>query len=383
MMAWKCAAFDSPYYDPRHRELAERFSAFLDDSLRRPPDDLSPKDRVRAYVRVLADGGWLRDLAAAPGDPRPDVRAIGLLRQALSHFDDLADCAYSIQGLGLAPISQYGSEALKERFVAPSLVGRLIGAFAITEPSGGSDPANLAVTAELRGDYYVLNGRKAWISHVGLADYYCVFATTHPGMGPMGVSCLVVPADTRGLTLDTSPEMLAARPIGHLEFADCAVPKDHLVGRPGFGFRYAMEVVEMYRITLASAAVGTALRAMQFALERSKSRAIGGKRLFDHQLTKDKVAEMSTKISAASLLAAHAAWVYDKRRRGQTKFAATAKYFATEAASEIVDQALQLFGAEGLAKGNPLEALYRQVRSARIYEGTSEMQKLIIADAEG
>lgn len=345
--------------------------------------------RMKACVACLARGGWLSHLDAAaegqhsdPGTRRLDLRRIGLIRQALAYTDDVADVAFSIQGLGLAPIALHGGQALRRAFLEPSLKGALLGGFAVTESTGGSAPGHMSLTARRDGDYFVLNGEKTWISQVGIADYYCIFAATSPEMGVLGVSCIVVPADTAGLIVVPSSEFLAERPVGSLRFHDCRVPVDNLVGKVGFGFRYAMQVIEMYRITLAYAAVGSSMRAMDMALAQARQRRVGDLRLRDFQLVQDKIAEMSVRCSAASLLSAHAAWIHDTQARGLSKFASTAKYVATESAQVVIDQALQLFGAEGLVKGHRMELLYRQIRSARIYEGTSEIQKLIIAEAE-
>lgn len=389
--AWGGASFASPYHDDGHRALAGALDVFIRQELQEvvSASDRNVGQRIKACVATLARAGWLNHLDvdargdhATPEVRRLDLRRIGLIRQGLAYADDVADVAFSIQGLGLAPIALYGDPMLRKAFLEPSLRGELLGGFALTEPTGGSAPSHMSLTARMDGDHFVLNGEKTWISQAGVADYYCLFAATNPDMGVLGVSCIVVPAGTPGLTVVPSSEFLAERPVGSLQFYDCRVPVANLVGKAGFGFRYAMQVIEMYRITLAYATVGSSLRALDMAVEQARQRRVADQRLRDFQLVQDKIAEMSVRCSAASLLSAHAAWIHDVQSRGLSKFASTAKYFATESAQVVIDQALQLFGAGGLVKGHRLEALYRQIRSSRIYEGTSEIQKLIIAEAE-
>lgn len=383
MHAFLASGFRSPYYEDRHLALARQVYTLGEQlTAERRSAGLDAAGAIRFYVRALASNGLLEGLIRPVGESgRPDLRAIGVVRDVLSYLDDLADCAFSIQGLGMSPIAFHGSEALKERFLAPALRGERLGAFAITEPAGGSNSAEVGLQAEARGDTYVLNGRKVFISQAGLADHYCVFASTNPTLGSMGVSCFVVLADTPGLQVEPSVAPAGSRLIGALQFNNCEVPRDHLVGKAGHGYRYAMEIIEMYRVSLASAANGASERALRGAIDWSNERKVGSERLRDQQLIKAKLADMALALDASRLLATHAAWLYDTRAPQFSRYASAAKLFATESACRVVDEAIQIHGAQAVIDDSPLQALYRQVRSTRIYEGTSEMQKFVIADS--
>lgn len=380
MSAFDDSILDLPFYEPRHRTLAAELRRWTAEHAGLPARlaSLDPSARGVHYTCLLGREGWLRCLFDAPAGGRPDLRTLCLVRQAFAHFDDLCDFAFSIHGLACAPLLWWGDADAHESRVA-LLRGERIGALALTEPQAGSNLAAVETAARRSGEGYVLDGRKAWISNADIADFHCVLARTGEGPGALGLSLLHVPADSAGLLVDGPVPMLAPRALGHLQFQDCRIDSPSLIGEPGQGYRYAMEVLDFFRVSVAAAALGFCRRAASAAVGWSRTRRVAGGALFDMQLTKGKLADMAVYLDAAALLTARAAWAFDCGQDGATLPASAAKLYATEQAQQVVDDALQLFGAAGLAQGATAEQLYRQIRSLRVYEGTSEMHRLILS----
>lgn len=373
-----------PFFENRHRELARR----IDDWARQELSDetseleLDVDETCRGLLARLAEGDWLAHCVADPqpcGQPRLDVRALCLLREHLARHSALADFVLAMQGLGSGPISLFGSAELRRRYLPGVREGRLIAAFALSEPDAGSDVAALATTAARDGERYVLNGEKTWISNGGIAHFYVVFARTGEGPGTKGLSAFVVDADTPGLEVAERIRVMAPHPLARLVFRDCRVDEARRVGAAGDGFGIAMGTLDVFRATVGAAALGLARRALDEALRHASSRELYGAKLADMQLTRARLADMATAIDAAALLVYRAAWTRDCVAGRVTREAAMAKLFATEAAQEVIDSALQLFGGLGVRSGMAVEALYREIRALRIYEGASEVQQQIIA----
>ena len=297
----------------------------------------------------------------------------------LAYRSGLADSAFVMQGLGSGPIALAGSEAQKAAYLPPVAAGRSIAALGMSEPDAGSDVANMKTTAVDDGDGWVLNGTKTWISNAGIADQYCIFAVTEPGAGARGLSAFVVEAGDPGFSVAERIELIAPHPLGTLRLVDCRIPKDRILGAPGDGFKLAMANLDIFRSSVGAAALGFARRAMDEALARCQEREAFGEKLSAFQLTQAKLADMATDIDASALLVYRAAWTKDVQQRRVTREASMAKMYATEAAQRVVDQAVQLFGGLGVTVGMPVEQLYREVRALRIYEGTTEINKLVIA----
>jgi acyl-CoA dehydrogenase len=296
----------------------------------------------------------------------------------LARHDGLADFAFAMQGLGSGAISLFGTEEQKQRYVARAGAGRAIAAFALSEPSCGSDAAALQCLAREVGGAYVLNGEKTWISNAGIADFYVVFARTGEAPGAKGITAFVVEAGTPGFDCAERIEVMAPHPLGRLTFRDCRIPASQVVGEPGQGFKVAMATLDVFRTSVAAAAVGFARRALEEALRHTTSRQMFGQTLADFQLTQAKLATMATGIDAAALLTYRAAWLRDRGQR-VTVEAAMAKMAATETAQQVIDSAVQMLGALGVVHDQPVERLYREIRPLRIYEGATEVQQLIIA----
>jgi acyl-CoA dehydrogenase len=327
-------------------------------------------------VKDLGAAGFLAH--CAPEDSRFDVRSLALLREVFAFHSGLADFALTMQGLGSGPIVLAGSEAQKRRYVARAAKGEAIAAFALSEPEAGSDAAALSTRALPDGPHYVLDGAKTWISNGGIADFYVVFARTGDE-GTKGISAFVVDADAPGLSIEERIEIVAPHPMATLRFEGCRVPRASLLGQEGEGFKLAMRTLDIFRTGVAAAALGFARRALAEALLRARQRKMFGQQLADFQTTQGKLADMATGIDAAALLAYRAAWLRDVKEKRVTREAAMAKMQATEAAQQIVDAAVQICGGLGVKRGHPVERLYREVRALRIYEGATEVQKLIIA----
>ena len=366
---------DWPFFEDRHRALHRKLGPFIKDTLGTIDTDGDERATCARLVGALGEGGWLKHVVG-----RFDVRSLCLIRETLSHHHGLADFAFAIQGLGSAPISLFGSDTLKDRYLGDTASGKKIAAFALSEPDAGSDVGAISTSATLDQDTYVLNGTKTWISNGGLADYYVVFARSESeATGTKGLSAFVVDKDTAGLRIAEEIEVVAPHPLAKLAFEDCRVPRAQLVGEPGRGFKIAMATLDIFRSTVGAAALGFARRALDETVPRVESRKQFGQKLADFQLTQARLADMLTAIDATALLVYRAAWTKDQGAERVTKESAMAKMYATEAAQRVVDDAVQLFGAEGVVKGSVVERLYREVRALRIYEGTTEIQKLILA----
>lgn len=373
---------DWPFLEDRHR----RFAADLRDWTQNADlDDDEPADldgACRAIVHALGKGGWLRAVvpASAGGlDDTLDVRTLCLAREILGYRSGLADFAFAMQGLGSASISLFGDDALKAAYLPQVASGERIAAFALSEPEAGSDVSALATTARVDGDDFVLDGLKTWISNGGIADHYVVFARTGEAPGARGLSAFVVDADTPGLEVSERIDVIAPHPLATLRFESCRVPRGHMLGGPGDGFKVAMSTLDIFRSTVGAAALGFARRALDEALDRAATRSVFGKLLADQQMIQSKLADMAVKVDAAALLIYRAAWTKDHYRGRVTREASMAKLYATEAAQDVIDEAVQIFGGHGVVSGNVAERLYREIRALRIYEGTSEIQRLVIA----
>jgi len=366
-----------PFFDERHRALRTKLRPWVRDHLA-GIDDSDHRKACKVLVERLAAGGFLDYSVPKPGDSL-DVRSLCVIRETLAHHHGLADFAFALQGLGSAPITLAGSDELKERYLPSTREGRFIAAFALSEPEAGSDVGAIATTAKRDGDDFVLDGTKTWISNGGLASYYVVFARSETAPGTKGLSAFVVDADAPGFRVAQEIEVVAPHPLARLSFEGCRVPRSRLVGEPGQGFEIAMATLDIFRASVGAAALGFARRALDEALAHVESREQFGKKLGDFQMVQAKLADMATSVDTSALLVYRAAWMKDRGAERVTKEAAMAKMYATEAAQQVVDDAVQLFGAQGVVKGSVPERLYREVRALRIYEGTTEIQKLILA----
>ena len=372
---------DWPFLEPRHRDLAHELDAWAARHI--PQQHAHDVDAAcRALVRQLGDAGWLKHAIGGreyggAGDAI-DTRAVCLIRETLARHAGLADFAFAMQGLGSGAISLFGDAANKQDYLPRVARGEAIAAIALSEPDAGSDVAALSCAATLEGDHYLLNGEKTWISNGGIADFYVVFARTGEAPGARGISAFIVDAGLPGFEIAERIDVIAPHPLARLRFTDCRVPVSRRLGEAGQGFKVAMATLDVFRTSVAAAALGFARRALDEALARAASRKMFGKTLADFQLTQAKLAQMATGIDAAALLTYRAAWQRDAGRR-VTKEAAMAKLTATETAQQVIDAAVQMFGGLGVVSEQPVERLYREIRSLRIYEGATEVQQLIIA----
>ena len=372
---------DWPFFADLHRKLAEDLGAWAAKSPT-AGDHVDVDAACRARVDTLGAAGWLRYcVPAAHGGALAalDSRALCVARETLAYHDGLADFAFAMQGLGSGAITLAGSDAQKACWLPAVAQGTAIAAFALSEPDAGSDVAAMTMRAARDGGDWVLDGCKTWISNGGIADFYCVFARTGDATGARGISAFVVPAGTPGLTVAERIEVIAPHPLARLEFAGCRVPADALLGAEGEGFKLAMRTLDIFRASVAAAALGFARRALDEALGRARERRMFGATLADLPLAQAKLAEMATAIDAAALLTYRAAWLRDVDGARTTKEAAMAKWTATESAQQVIDAAVQLFGGLGVTRGQAVERLYREIRALRIYEGATEVQKLIVA----
>jgi alkylation response protein AidB-like acyl-CoA dehydrogenase len=365
-----------PFFDSRHADLETALDRWAFDHVR----DVHGTDvdaDCRRLVRLLGEGGWLRHAIAGQSESI-DTRAICLIRETLARHNGLADFAFAMQGLGSGAISLFGTEAQRERYLPRVARGEAIAAFALSEPGAGSDVAAMQCAARQDGDFYVLDGEKTWISNGGIADFYVVFARTGEAPGARGISAFIVDADTPGFEIAERIEVIAPHPLARLRFDGCRIPASQRIGAAGQGFKVAMATLDVFRTSVAAAALGFARRAFDEALAHATSRQMFGQLLSDFQLTQAKLAEMATKIDASALLTYRAAWQRDRGRK-VTREAAMAKMTATESAQQVIDAAVQMFGGLGVMSGHPAEQLYREIRALRIYEGATEVQQLIIA----
>lgn len=372
---------DWPFLEPHHRTLARQLEAWCERELSQ--DHPADTDAAcRDLVRRLGAAGWLKYVIGgvewgASGDTI-DTRALCLLRETLARHAGLADFAFAMQGLGSGALTLYGTPAQKQRYLAPVGRGEALPAFALSEPNSGSDVAAMECAARLDGEHYVLDGEKTWISNGGIADFYVVFARTGEAPGSRGLSAFVVEAGTPGLEIAERIEVIAPHPLARLRFTDCRISAAQRLGEPGQGFKIAMQVLDIFRTSVAAAALGFARRALAEALQRASTRRMFEQVLADFQITQSKLAMMATGIDSSALLTYRAAW---RRDQGQsvTREAAMAKMHATETAQRVIDAAVQMWGGIGVVSEHPVERLYREIRALRIYEGATEVQQLIIA----
>ena len=373
-----------PFFEEGHRALAADLDAWAAREIGASPHDArSVDDQCRSLVRQLGAAGWLRYVVpAAYGGALAglDVRALCIARETLARHSGLADFAFAMQGLGAGPITLFGSDALKQRYLARVARGESIAAFALSEPNAGSDVTAMTTTARRDGSGWVLDGEKTWISNAGIADHYVVFCRV-PEEGERAFAAFVVDADTPGFSVSDRIDLIAPHPLGTLRLEQCRVATDALVGPPAKGLRVALGTLDVFRSTVGAAALGFARRARAEAVAYVRERQAFGKSLAEFQLTQARIAEMALAVDASALLVYRAAWTRDRGAERVTREAAMAKLFATESAQRVVDDAVQLFGGRGVVAGETVEQLYREVRALRIYEGTSEVQRLVIAAA--
>ena len=370
------------FFNDGHRAYAEKLSRWAADNLHKLPHD-DVDEACRARVKALGEAGFLTP--AVPGEfggmhAALDVRTLCLSREILGYYDGLADFSFAMQGLGTGSISLYGSPELKQRYLPNVGKGKSIAAFAISELEAGSDVAALKMTAEPDGNDHVrLNGNKTWISNGGIADHYVVFARTGEAPGARGLSAFMVDADMPGLSVEERIEVIAPHPLATLRFDNVRVPVANRLGAPGEGFKVAMSTLDIFRSTVGAAALGFARRALHEMTSRAVNRKLFGAPLGDLQLTQGSLADSITDVDTSALLVYRAAWTKDNGAARVTSEAAMAKMHATEAAQRVIDRAVQLFGGQGVTKGNKVEELYREIRALRIYEGATEVQKVVIA----
>lgn len=369
-----------PFFDETHRHLADRADEWARTELA-DLDHSNVDETCKVLVKALGDAGWLKLTAVDPTDEtsRIDVRSLCILRETLARHDGLADFAFAMQGLGTGAISLFGTPEQKAEWLSLTRQGKALSAFALSEPASGSDVANMAMTAVRDGDDYVLDGEKTWISNGGIADVYTVFARTGEAPGAKGLSVFIVPADTPGLEIAERLEVVAPHPLARLVFNGCRVPASAMIGKPGDGFRIAMSVLDVFRSTVAAAALGFARRALDESLTRVSERQLFGAPMSDLQMVQGHIAEMALDVDASALLVYRAAWLKDQGAPRVSREAAMAKLYATDHAQEVIDKAVQLHGGDGVRKGHIVESLYREIRALRIYEGASDVQKVVIA----
>lgn len=372
-----------PFFDDAHRQFGSRLEDWADREVRQHVDHADVDRSCRSLVRALGEAGWLRAVVpAAYGglSEKLDVRTLCVAREVLSWHDSLADFSFAMQGLGTGSISLFGSSETKARYLPLVRDGRHIAAFALSEPEAGSDVSALATTATRDGSGHVrIDGMKTWISNGGIADHYVVFARTGEGPGTKGLSSFVVDADAPGLEIASRIDVIAPHPLATLRFNGCRVPLGNRLGDAGEGFKVAMATLDIFRSTVAAAALGMARRGFDEMTERASTRVLFGAPLADMQLTQAALADSAIDIDAAALLVYRAAWEKDRGAARITREASTAKAFATEMAQRVIDRAVQIFGGNGVRAGVKVEALYREIRALRIYEGATEVQKLIVA----
>jgi acyl-CoA dehydrogenase len=372
-----------PFFQDHHRDFAAGLRAWAGAEVHGKVNHRDVDGSCRRLVRAMGEAGWLR--AAVPAAygglyPTFDVRTLCLAREILAYHDGLADFAFAMQGLGTGSITLAGSDALKTRYLPRVARGEAIAAFALSEPDAGSDVAALTTAAVPDGPGHVrIDGQKTWISNGGIADHYVVFARTGEAPGARGLSAFLVDAETPGLTIAERIDVIAPHPLATLRFEACRIPESQRVGGPGEGFKVAMATLDVFRSTVGAAALGLARRALDEALSRAGTRHLFGAPLGALQMVQGALAEMATDVDAAALLVYRAAWTKDQGAPRVTREAAMAKMHATEAAQGVIDKAVQIFGGLGVTKGVKVEELYREIRALRIYEGATEVQKIVIA----
>ena len=368
---------DWPFFEPRHKELAAELHAWCQANLTSHHDDVDAA--CRSHVAKLGASGWLKHTGAGEGE-KLDVRTLCLIRETIAQYDGLAEFSFAMQGLGMGAVTLFGTPEQKQ-WLARTRSGEAIAGFAITEPEAGSDAAAAKMTATRVQGGFVLDGEKTYISNGGIADIYVVFARTGEAPGAKGLSAFLVPADTPGLEVAERIDVLAPHPLARLKFTNVEIPESALIGKPGDGFKIAMSVLDVFRSTVGAAALGFARRALDETITRVKSRKVGGAPLAELQMVQGHIADMALEIDASALLVYRAAWTKDMGQPRITREASMAKLNATEAAQRVIDAAVQLHGGDGVRSGTVVEHLYREIRALRIYEGASDVQRVVIARA--
>ncbi|MCA3633067.1 MAG: acyl-CoA dehydrogenase family protein [Methylobacterium sp.] len=366
-----------PFFEDRHRDLAGKLEAWASASL--PVDHADIDAACIALVRKLGEAGWLRQTGSEAGETL-DVRTLCLIRETLARYDGLADFAFAMQGLGMGAVSLFGTPA-QRTWLSRTRAGSAIAGFALTEPGSGSDVANTTTKATRVPGGFRIDGEKTYISNGGIADIYVLFARTGEAPGAKGLSAFLVPAATAGFEVVERIDVMAPHPLAWLRLENAVIPESALIGSPGDGFKIAMSVLDVFRSTVGAAAVGFARRALDEALARVQARKMGGVPLSELQMVQGHLADMALEIDAAALLVYRAAWTKDRGAARVTREAAMAKLHATEAAQRVIDLAVQLHGGDGVRKGSIVESLYREIRALRIYEGASDVQRVVIARA--
>jgi acyl-CoA dehydrogenase len=372
---------DLPFFEPRHRAIAEGLDRFVHSGAIASIDHGDVDGACRKLVRSLGEAGLLDCAVAAPDSDAAtiDSRSICLSRESLAYADGLADFAFAMQGLGSGAIALGGSAELRHAVLPRVRAGEWLAAFALSEKEAGSDVAAMACAARADGDSYVLDGEKTWISNGGIADVYTLFARTGEAPGARGISAFVVFPDDPGFSVSERIDVIAPHPLATLRLDSCRIPASRRLGVPGGGFRLAMQTLDIFRASVAAAALGFARRALDEAIDHARERRMFGGALSDLQLTQAALGDMATETDAAAMLTYRAAWRRDVQKLPTTREAAMAKLAATETAQGVIDRAVQMFGGRGVRKGEIVESLYREIRALRIYEGATEVQKLIVA----
>ena len=369
-----------PFFADAHRAYAGKIDAWAQANLQ-SVDHHDVDAACRRLVKALGQGGFLMHTAPATEVDKLDVRTLALSRETLARHSGLADFAFAMQGLGAGPISLFGSPEQRAAWLPKTRAGEAIAAFALSEAASGSDVANITTSARRDGDSYVLDGEKTWISNGGIADLYVVFARTGEAPGAKGLSAFIVEGANPGLSIAERLEVIAPHPLARLAFKNCRVPASALIGKPGDGFKIAMATLDVFRPTVGAAALGFARRARDETVSRAGSRQLFGAPLSELQMVQGHIADMALDIDAAALLVYRAAWTKDMGAARVSREAAMAKLYATEAAQRVIDAAVQIHGGDGVRSGHPVETLYREIRALRIYEGASDVQKIIISRA--
>lgn len=371
---------DWPFFEPRHRALAADLDRWAHENLG-SVDHGNVDEACRQIVGMLGRDGWLTHSAPDPAqtEAKLDVRTLAIIRETLARHEGLADFSFAMQGLGAGPISLFGTAEQRRDWLVRTRRGAAISAFALSEPASGSDVANISTSARRDGGDYVIDGEKTWISNGGIADVYVVFARTGEGPGAKGLSAFIVPGDAGGLHIAERIEVIAPHPLARLRFEGCRVPASSMIGKPGEGFRIAMATLDVFRCTVGAAALGFARRALDEAASRASNRHLFGAPLGALQMVQGHLADMAVDVDASALLVYRAAWTKDQGAARVTREAAMAKLYATEAAQRVIDAAVQLHGGDGVRSGHAVEKLYREIRALRIYEGASDVQKVVIA----
>jgi acyl-CoA dehydrogenase len=370
-----------PFFEPRHREFVERLDRFVVSPALTQIDHGDVDRTCRKLARALGEAGLLAAAVSPPdGDAAAiDSRAACLARETLAWTDGLADFVFAMQGLGSGAIGLAGSPELRAAILPKVLSGEWLAAFALSEKEAGSDVAAMSCAAQLEGDHYVIDGEKTWISNGGIADVYTLFARTDEAPGARGISAFVVFPDDPGFSIAERIDVIAPHPLATLRFENCRILAARRLGSPGGGFKLAMQTLDIFRASVAAAALGFARRALDEALAYARGRRMFGGTLADLQMTQAALGDMATEIDAAALLTYRAAWRRDAQKLPTTREAAMAKMTATETAQRVIDRAVQMFGGRGVRRGEIVESLYREIRALRIYEGATEVQRLIVA----